>query len=338
MAVTVLYLSGLNIASWVTIVGGSFGLIILGLAAYRDIMVKSIVVLYNLENDAKNAYSKLHDEFERLAACSKLWHVEATGNVRDSKYYAGATSLLTRKSISLSKGKIPFIKTNIDVPQIPVGKQFLAFMPDRLLVFESRAVGAVAYNDLEIDIEERPFIEDNTVPRDAKVIDYTWKYVNKKGGPDKRFKDNRQIPVALYEEIHFKSSAGLNELIQVSKTNVGESFRLAVQQLTKVNQDWQGKQLAKSHEHTQRSDSLSESSFFKKGIEAFKSGNSEEAIIAFNNVIRMSPEHQLAYYNRGCAYIKNGERKQAIEDLKIAAKLGHTRSQEILQTKGVSWV
>ena len=28
---------------------------------------------------------------------------------------------------------------------------------------------------------------------------YTWKYVNKKGDPDKRFKDNRKIPIVLYE-------------------------------------------------------------------------------------------------------------------------------------------
>ncbi|WP_462388382.1 hypothetical protein [Acidovorax sp. Q11] len=54
------------------------------------------------------------------------------------------------------------------------------------------------------------FIEDGSPPRDAQVIDRTWRYVNKKGGPDKRFKNNRELPVCLYDELQLSSSTGLN--------------------------------------------------------------------------------------------------------------------------------
>jgi hypothetical protein len=37
-------------------------------------------------------------------------------------------------------------------------------------------------------------IEEGPVPRDAERIGITWKYVNKGGGPDRRYKNNPQLP------------------------------------------------------------------------------------------------------------------------------------------------
>jgi hypothetical protein len=77
------------------------------------------------------------------------------------------------------------------------------------------------------------FIESESVPRDAKVVDKTWKYVNKSGGPDQRFKDNKELPVCLYEEISLTSPTGLNEVLQISQCGVGESFAEAIALLGK---------------------------------------------------------------------------------------------------------
>lgn len=52
--------------------------------------------------------------------------------------------------------------------------------------------------------------------------------MNKTGGPDRRFKDNRELPIALYEQLDFTSEAGLNERIQVSKIGAGEAFARAI--------------------------------------------------------------------------------------------------------------
>jgi hypothetical protein len=86
-----------------------------------------------------------------------------------------------------------------------------------------------------VDISSTRFIEDGSVPRDAKVVDHTWKYVNKRGGPDKRFKDNRQLPIALYEDIHFSSDTGLNERIQLSKTGTAQLFAESIQKVGRAN-------------------------------------------------------------------------------------------------------
>jgi hypothetical protein len=112
-----------------------------------------------------------------------------------------------------------------------VGRQILYFFPDRILVFGPNGVGAVGYRDLNVTIYPQRFIEDGGVPADAQVVDYTWQYVNKTGGPDRRFKNNRQLPVCLYEELHFTSASGLNEVIQLSRQGPGNDLAKALRAL-----------------------------------------------------------------------------------------------------------
>ena len=134
-------------------------------------------------------------------------------------------------AIRLKSGAVPFLKTNVPIPQIPVGTQTLVFFPDRLLVYEPQGVGAVGYRDLSVEIEPTRFIEREGVPRDARVVDQTWKYVNKNGGPDRRFKDNPEIPIVEYESVLFKSRTGLKELIHCSKVGVAQRFEQSVREL-----------------------------------------------------------------------------------------------------------
>jgi hypothetical protein len=60
------------------------------------------------------------------------------------------------------------------------------------------------------------FIESEGVPPDGKVVDQTWRYMNKKDGPDRRFKDNRELRIALYEELQFTSASALSFAHRVS--------------------------------------------------------------------------------------------------------------------------
>lgn len=223
----ILVLTQGNNAGWILLVGG----ILTGGAFYFDQMRKTVVLFYDFEPEKEALFATMHDAFRDMTTCQGAWHISAQGNVRDRKYHAGASNLIKRSNISLKASQPSFVKTNIDVPMIPVGRQELYFFPDRLLVFDKGAVGAVSYRDLVIDIAPTRFIEDGSVPRDAEVVDHTWRYVNKKGGPDKRFKDNRQLPIALYEEVHFKSNTGLNEVINLSKQETSRAFSEAIAKL-----------------------------------------------------------------------------------------------------------
>lgn len=85
-----------------------------------------------------------------------------------------------------------------------------------VLIKQGGKLGALTYDDFSYKFGTSSFIEDEKIPRDAAVIGQTWKYVNKSGGPDNRFKDNRQIPVCRYGTLE-AVGAGLNTIIMFSK-------------------------------------------------------------------------------------------------------------------------
>lgn len=197
-------------------------------AALFDQIRKTTVLMYDFEPGTEKGFEQLHGAFDAFASCARRWHISARGQVRDRKYHAGASSLVKRHAITVGTSNPPYVKTNVPVPFIPVGKQTLYFLPDLVLVFEPNAVGAVSYSNLSVQTARTRFIEEESVPRDAEVVDRTWRYVNKRGGPDRRFKDNRELPVVLYEEVTFASESGLNEVLQVSRAGVAEGLARAL--------------------------------------------------------------------------------------------------------------
>ncbi|MEM7480830.1 MAG: DUF4236 domain-containing protein [Acidobacteriota bacterium] len=205
-------------------------------ARVRDISKKSVVLFYDFQDDMATRYSNFLDSAEALSSCNAIWHIQAQGRVRDKKYHAGADSLIRRNHTFLRKAQPKWVELNIDVMALGVGLQTLFFLPDRILVYQGAAIGAIHYSDLALDVHSCRFIEDGRVPRDAEVVGQTWRYVNKSGGPDRRFTDNPQIPICHYEEISFSSSSGLNELIQVSRVGHGQSLAAALAALTTAPQ------------------------------------------------------------------------------------------------------
>lgn len=226
-----------SVPVWLVVLFGALAVGVCWLIFMKDELRKTTVILYDLEPEVETAYARLHDAFGVLRSCSRTWHIEARGDVRDRKYHAGASGVVKRKQVTLSTGAPPFVKANIEVPLVPVGRQVLAFMPDRLLVFDSAAVGAISYSDLALDVGESQFVEEEAVPQDATVVGKTWRYVNKKGGPDRRFKDNREIPICAYEQIHLSSTTGLNEVIQASRRGASTTLSQALSSIRSLRTD-----------------------------------------------------------------------------------------------------
>jgi hypothetical protein len=203
------------------------------LAHARDALEKTVVLFYDFDSEMEAAYGQLHNAANQLSNCAAAWHIEASGKVYDRKYHAGASDLVRRKTTFIQKAEPPYVKTNIETIAVGAGRQTLYFFPDRVLVFDSNGVGAVSYPELRVDFGAARFIESDSVPRDAEVVDRTWKYVNKSGGPDRRFKDNKELPVCRYEEITLSSQSGLNEVLQLSRCGSGSDFAKAISLLGK---------------------------------------------------------------------------------------------------------
>jgi len=199
-----------------------------------DKLRKTVVLFYELEPYIEQAFQNLHDTFDLLRGCSRVWHIESKGDILstyDWKVNAGASWVVKRKPVTPHSGSPPYFQCNIAIPVLPAGRQRLYFLPDRILVWDMTGVGTLSFEQLEVSAAEQRFIEDGGVPTDAKVVDRTWRYVNKKGGPDRRFNDNREIPIVLYEAIMLTSGSGVREMFQASRTGIGSKLNLAVKQM-----------------------------------------------------------------------------------------------------------
>lgn len=202
--------------------------------AFNDVLRKTVVLMYELDPPQEAALEALHEAAQHLTSAAGVWHVSSHAAVRDRKYHAGADSLVSRNATRFHRAAPPFVKTNIQTVAVAVGAQTLHFFPDRVLIYDAKGVGAVSFNELRANAGEAAFIESGAVPRDATVIGHTWRYVNKKGGPDKRFKDNRQLAICRYDELSFQSNTGLNELLQVSRSGSVPVFVDALTRLARV--------------------------------------------------------------------------------------------------------
>jgi uncharacterized tellurite resistance protein B-like protein len=197
-------------------------------SAEYDKLRKTVVLIYDLDDDCQRAYQNLFAAVETLAGCGAVWQVTTKETVYDRKYQAGAGQLITRHRLVIGVRNPPCVKTNVSVPFLGFHQAQFYLFPDRILAFDSSGVGSIAYSSLSLDSHSILFIEEGGVPQDTVVVDHTWQFVNKDGGPDLRFRNNRQLPICNYEEMCISSSHGINEVVQISRIGVSSIFSSAV--------------------------------------------------------------------------------------------------------------
>lgn len=77
--------------------------------------------------------------------------------------------------------------------------------------------------------------------------------------------------------------------------------------------------------------------YFQRGRTHMKLKNYPEAIVDFSKVIEVNPEMKDAYFHRGKAYRKIGDKRQGLEDIREAARRGSKLAQQFLKSKGESY-
>jgi hypothetical protein len=224
-------IAGTALPGWLLLPIAIAAIVMIVTAHRRDVLRKTTVILYDFTSEVEESFRTFTQWADALVSCGRMWHVEAEGRVFDRKYHAGATSLLQRKVTTVRSAPPPFVRTNVPVLSIAAGRRTLYFLPDHLLVYDGPTIGAVSYSSVDLAVSRQRFIEDGGVPGDATVVDYTWRYVNKSGGPDRRFNNNPRIPICLYDELHFRTASGLNEVLHISRSGIGEGFAAAVRHL-----------------------------------------------------------------------------------------------------------
>ena len=196
----------------------------------RDVARRAVVVYYDVSDEYADRYEALVNAFGWLQSAQRTRWVTAEGrtNMYQYKVHAGASTVVRSGDVKLSIGRPSLLVTNIAVPAIASGPRSIYFLPDRVILRERGAYADIAYSALGSDATQIRWIEDQGVPSDSRTVDSTWRYVNKSGGPDRRFKNNRQLPIALYSELHLWAGNGLNAIYQFSNPDAAAYFERAL--------------------------------------------------------------------------------------------------------------
>ena len=189
-----------------------------------DIKRRAFHLDYSLEPFAQQKWDLLGQSLASLARTQRLWRITTQDHTYDWKRNGGASSLLNRTIASVQQMNPSNISSNIIPYCLNITGQQLLFFPDRIYVLQNGIYGAVEYTSLVVGTGQTNFIEEQGVPQDALVVGTTWKYVNKGGGPDRRFNNNREIPIAQYGVVELQSVTGLNVLFHISSLNAMHQF------------------------------------------------------------------------------------------------------------------
>lgn len=189
-----------------------------------------ITMEYEFDEEAKNSYNNLCEIWMSLNENNKFWQTISESHLNE-KLSGGASRGVDRISSEAITKTPYFIKTDVKPFGLKLRKQKLFFLPDKLLIISGSTVGALNYSDIHMDLGTTNFVETDPVPEDTHILGYTWLKVNKNGSPDRRFKENRQVPVCEYGAVQIKTENSLQVELMCSNSETikkMESFALKV--------------------------------------------------------------------------------------------------------------
>lgn len=192
-------------------------------------------IFYDVDNDELVGRLALCNVAgESLSRSSRLWHIASETAVYNRKYQAGASALVGRVPTRASNRAFPGIETNIEYWSIQVGPVQLVFLPDQLLVRRGAQWWPLWYSEITVVDTATRFIERGPISTDTQVVDRTWRYTRKDGGPDLRFNNNHQIPVVLYGEVTLVGRNGDQLTLQTSSQDAARAVANALRELARI--------------------------------------------------------------------------------------------------------
>jgi uncharacterized tellurite resistance protein B-like protein len=194
----------------------------------RDRARRSVVIFYDVNDEHARQFQALVDAANSLAHSQKIWRINESGALQSGhqqKVNAGAGALVRRSVANLTHSGPKELVTNIAVPGVSADGASMFFLPDRILLAHKGSFTDVGYGSLRVQERQTNFIESpGVVPSDAVQVGSTWQYVNKKGGPDRRFKNNPSLPIMKYTELELDSANGFRWILQVSNARAANGF------------------------------------------------------------------------------------------------------------------
>jgi Protein of unknown function (DUF4236) len=197
------------------------------LAGLRDCLENCYVKIeIDFDDEIRTKYNRIVSTFKQLTTARKIWDVTSAHSEDRVRTRSAASTVVQKKEVKFGINNLPEIKTEHPALHFRnANGADLFFYPTFVVMYQNKENFAmIGYNELEFYFSSTRFVEEGSVPNDSKVIDKTWKKVNKNGTPDKRFKGNYQIPIVRYGTINLRTNTGLNEEYSFSNYEFAEAF------------------------------------------------------------------------------------------------------------------
>ena len=177
-------------------------------------------IQFNVDERCKRLHEELTKAFTNLSRCSCIWDITTESQVDQFRERSFASLAITRKQVNIdlvSNDLIHFEAGNAMRFENANGTDILLYPGIALMPVSEEVFALLDLRELEINFTPKKFVENEAIPSDGEVIGHTWAKVNKDGSPDRRFRENYQIPVCRYGELSITSKTGLCEQYHFSQ-------------------------------------------------------------------------------------------------------------------------
>jgi|GEM_PF-1386322 hypothetical protein len=203
-----------------------------------NLAASRISISFDMDTAVADPHRRMLEAFDQIANSEGCWALKTSQGIDRVKARSMASTVVDRNVTYLARRTDSLVDT-ADLPlALPVqnGRSTAYFYPGFVLIVDiARSDFAIIdLKELNINYSSVSFTESERMPRDAKLVGKVWAKSNKDGSRDRRFKDNRELPVMLYGELGLKTSGGLNEAFMFSRSNPCEAFVRAVTELKRV--------------------------------------------------------------------------------------------------------
>ena len=198
----------------------------------KGINQSAVELELEMQDEARNAYEDLIPSFQELSKSNYVWDITSATDVDQVRTRSAASSTLERERASLRQDELPGITSSYNALCFSnINGADIYLYPGFIVMYNnSENFGILEITNLEASFEVSNFLETESIPNDSEQVGEVWEKTNKDGSRDKRFSDNRQIPVMRYGEITLRSNTGIYEKYMFSNAELAENF---VSQLNK---------------------------------------------------------------------------------------------------------
>ncbi len=186
-----------------------------------------------MDDHTRSAYEELVTAFQELATSAAIWDV-TTRKENDRARTRAAAGLSIDRSLvrfSLPPGGDGALQTEAACLRLEnTNGADLLIYPGFVLMQTGPSLALIDLREVSLEFTSTSFLEEGPLPADVSVVGHAWAKSNRDGSPDRRFKENYQIPVVQYGQLALTSAKGLNEEYMLSSVPRSEAFARAFSQ------------------------------------------------------------------------------------------------------------